>query len=364
MQVVTRGMFERCLSPALFQQYISRQCAFFAQHSPSMKRCPNNHLILLKLAIPSRYSSLACKICGMELCSRCGEEPHLPCSCGEAKDWTRIPRVREWLEKDRETDLWILGHTRPCPACGVRIEKNQGCLHMTCGNCASQFCWNCGGDWRDHGTQTGGFFTCNRPAIEYRSEAAFTGQGKETERGEESKKAETAADFDYYLKGYYNHELRSAYCDDRIRQIDRDVMWKLEAVTGLRPTDLEFVRKAAAALAGYNRFLKYSYVYGYYQGVKRDTFAQMAETMERHCERLVWMLDEELGLLLAEDGVVGTDEFAGYRKRVNDEVAVSEQVSSQPDDLCCSCGTSSSGRLNLCECCYCVMSSRVFSRLQ
>lgn len=31
--------------------------------------------------------------------------------------------------------------------CGVVIEKNGGCIHMTCKACSRQFCWKCDGAW-------------------------------------------------------------------------------------------------------------------------------------------------------------------------------------------------------------------------
>merc|ERR1712096_124996 len=38
------------------------------------------------------------------------------------------------------------------------IEKNEGCMHMTCqrriGGCGFEFCWLCKGDWKDHGANT------------------------------------------------------------------------------------------------------------------------------------------------------------------------------------------------------------------
>ncbi len=32
---------------------------------------------------------------------------------------------------------------RMCPKCGNGVQKNGGCLHMTC-KCGGQFCWTCG----------------------------------------------------------------------------------------------------------------------------------------------------------------------------------------------------------------------------
>ena len=32
---------------------------------------------------------------------------------------------------------------RPCPKCGVRVEKNGGCPSMNCARCRHSFCWCC-----------------------------------------------------------------------------------------------------------------------------------------------------------------------------------------------------------------------------
>lgn len=51
-----------------------------------------------------------------------------------------------------------------CPKCRTPIEKNQGCNHMTCrkNSCKYEFCWLCMGAWTEHGTNTGGFYKCNK----------------------------------------------------------------------------------------------------------------------------------------------------------------------------------------------------------
>jgi hypothetical protein len=35
------------------------------------------------------------------------------------------------------------GGVKFCPVCRSKIEKNEGCNHMTCLVCKYEFCWNC-----------------------------------------------------------------------------------------------------------------------------------------------------------------------------------------------------------------------------
>ena len=117
---------------------------------------------------------------------QCGEESHAPVGCEQ---------LSQWLQKcknESETAHWIIANTRKCPKCSIRIEKNQGCNHvsrtiskrfwcgfelvlivlnvcfcflpqMTCRGCKFEWCWVCMGDWQQHGNQTGGYYKCFGP---------------------------------------------------------------------------------------------------------------------------------------------------------------------------------------------------------
>ena len=60
--------------------------------------------------------------------------------------------------------LWLKANTKACPACSTPIEKIDGCNHMTCQRvtCRHEFCWICLERWDRHGTNTGGYYRCNR----------------------------------------------------------------------------------------------------------------------------------------------------------------------------------------------------------
>jgi hypothetical protein len=60
----------------------------------------------------------------------CGEEP------GEMRDFV----CGECTAKSVPDALFI----RPCPKCGVDIQKLVGCDHITCTSCGEHWCWRCG----------------------------------------------------------------------------------------------------------------------------------------------------------------------------------------------------------------------------
>lgn len=54
---------------------------------------------------------------------------------------------------------WISKNSKNCPKCGTSIEKNGGCMHMTCFKCKHEFCWICMKNWKMH-------TTCNKRSDE------------------------------------------------------------------------------------------------------------------------------------------------------------------------------------------------------
>ncbi|KAD4888213.1 hypothetical protein E3N88_20286 [Mikania micrantha] len=64
--------------------------------------------------------------CKYGFCWKCMEDAHRPLDC---------ETVAKWVLKNNaeaENTNWILAYTKPCPKCKRSIEKNHGCMHMTC----------------------------------------------------------------------------------------------------------------------------------------------------------------------------------------------------------------------------------------
>ena len=76
--------------------------------------------------------------CGHSWCFQCSQDAHLPIDCELLQTW--LERIGD---EDGDTKAWMKLNTKPCPKCKKPIQKNQGCMHMTCSGCKHQFCWIC-----------------------------------------------------------------------------------------------------------------------------------------------------------------------------------------------------------------------------
>lgn len=86
-----------------------------------------------------------CQACGHTHCIVCEVPWHGGEDCEEYQ-----ARKRAEHPDNEKSEAKVRQTTKQCPnpKCGVRIEKNQGCDHMTCNWCQHEFCWLCFADWK------------------------------------------------------------------------------------------------------------------------------------------------------------------------------------------------------------------------
>lgn len=89
---------------------------------------------------------------GLVKCVKCGLPGHAPVPCSFMDAWREKRGYLELSAIEMESLALMLSMTKPCPKCGVRIEKNKGCPHMTCQKCSYEFCWGCMGPYHTSGT--------------------------------------------------------------------------------------------------------------------------------------------------------------------------------------------------------------------
>ncbi|KAH9783718.1 putative E3 ubiquitin-protein ligase ARI7 [Citrus sinensis] len=241
-----------------YSRYLLRS---YVEDNRKTKWCPApgcEHAI--DFAAGSGNFDVSC-LCSYNFCWNCTEEAHRPVDCGT---------VAKWILKncaESENMNWILANSKPCPKCKRPIEKNQGCMHMTCSPpCKFEFCWLCLGAWSDHGERTGGFYACNR--------------------------YETAK-----------------------QQGDLE---KLSDIQCTPESQLKFIIDAWLQIVECRRVLKWTYAYGYYlpehEHAKRQFFEYLQGEAESGLERLHQCAEKELLQFLNDESQ--SKEFNDFRTKL------------------------------------------------
>ncbi|XP_054811962.1 probable E3 ubiquitin-protein ligase ARI7 isoform X10 [Prosopis cineraria] len=246
-------------------------------------------------------------LCSYCFCWNCTEEAHRPVDCGT---------VAKWILKnsaESENMNWVLANSKPCPKCKRPIEKNQGCMHMTCTPpCKFEFCWLCLGAWSEHGERTGGFYACNR----YEA-AKQEGVYDEAERGRQMAKNLLERYTHYYERWASNQSSRQKALAD-LHQMQTVHLEKLRDTQCQPESQLKFITEAWLQIVECRRVLKWTYAYGYYlpehEHAKKQLFEYLQGEAESGLERLHQCAEKELQQYLNADGP--SKEFNDFRTKL------------------------------------------------
>ncbi|XP_010912117.1 probable E3 ubiquitin-protein ligase ARI7 [Elaeis guineensis] len=252
-------------------------------------------------------SNDVCCRCSYSFCWHCTEETHRPVDCGT---------VAKWILKnsaESENMNWILANSKPCPKCKRPIEKNQGCMHMTCTPpCKFEFCWLCLGAWSEHGERTGGFYACNR----YEA-AKQEGLYDESERRREMAKNSLERYTHYYERWATNQSSRQKALAD-LHSMQTEKLEKLSGKQSQPESQLKFIIEAWSQIVECRRVLKWTYAYGYYlpehEHAKRQFFEYVQGEAESGLERLHQCAEKELQMYLEADSPM--KEFNDFRTKL------------------------------------------------
>ncbi|CAM9350993.1 unnamed protein product [Choristocarpus tenellus] len=234
-QIVSEAVFKDFLSEEELVQYRRFSLSSFVDINKTLRFCPGKDCGMVVKA-PLSCPRVRCR-CGAVFCFKCGEETHEPASCAELEAW------KEKCQNESETANWIVANTKQCPKCKTRIEKNQGCNHMTCRQCKGEFCWICLGEWSEHGSTTGGYYKCNK----YNSKDAG-----------DSAVARAKGELDRYL--HYGQRYQAHHLSQQMAEKHQDAtearMIALQETSSAAWIDVQFLKTAMEQLIECRRVLK------------------------------------------------------------------------------------------------------------
>lgn len=276
-------------APEVLPKFQNYQLRSFVDSNDLTRWCPGNGCENVAVAMngsakEQEGNHIVCDACAAEFCLTCGEEPHLPCSCKNITLWS------EKCRNESETANWILANTKSCPKCNSRIEKNQGCNHMTCQCCRFEFCWICMQDWHDHGANTGGYYKCNK----------FDPNNPD-EKSDAAKAKRELDRYLHYYKRYHAHSEAQNFAKRQLKETEQRMVLLQESSENSKWADVEFLKTANEQLVECRRVLKYTYVFAYYmtdesKALEKERFEHHQEMLERFTEHL----SEKSELPLAE----------------------------------------------------------------
>jgi ariadne-1 len=271
-------------APDLLPKFESYQLRSFVETYGMTRWCPGagcEQVAVARGATADGGGIAHCEKCTTSFCLKCGEEPHAPVTCRDLTLW------QDKCRNESETANWILANTKPCPKCHRRIEKNQGCNHMTCSGCKFEFCWICMGDWTQHGANTGGYYKCNK----YDPNSA--------DDNDQSDAARARRELDRYLhyyKRYHGHSEAQEFAKKSLKETEARMVALQEQNVDSTWTDVEFLKTANEQLVQCRQVLKYTYAFAFYlqDNEKRQRFEFHQEMLEKFTENLTELSEKPL----------------------------------------------------------------------
>ncbi|KAL1324006.1 hypothetical protein HN51_034203 [Arachis hypogaea] len=304
---VGQDMINRVASDEDKQKYSRYLLRSYIEDNKKSKWCPApgcEYAVTFDAGSGNYDVSCLCSYC---FCWNCTEEAHRPVDCGTVSKWI--------LKNSAESENmnWILANSKPCPKCKRPIEKNQGCMHMTCTPpCKFEFCWLCLGAWSDHGERTGGFYACNR----YEA-AKQEGVYDDAERRREMAKNSLERYTHYYERWASNQSSRQKALAD-LHQMQTIHIEKLSDIQCQPESQLKFITEAWLQIVECRRVLKWTYAYGFYlpehEHAKKQFFEYLQGEAESGLERLHQCAEKELQPFLNADGP--SKEFNDFRTKL------------------------------------------------
>uniref|UniRef100_A0A7S1VX50 RBR-type E3 ubiquitin transferase n=1 Tax=Ditylum brightwellii TaxID=49249 RepID=A0A7S1VX50_9STRA len=303
-------------APDLLPKFESYQLRSFVEMNGMTRWCPGPgcERVAVGCGAGGLFGATAagvaeCDDCGTCFCLKCGEEPHAPVTCRDLVKWN------EKCRNESETANWILANTKPCPKCSSRIEKNQGCNHMSCQQCKHEFCWICMGDWNDHGANTGGYYKCNK----------YDSDNNDEDQSDAARAKRELDRYLHYYKRYHAHSEAQKFAKRQLRETEARMVLLQESSNDSTWTDVEFLKTANEQLVECRRVLKYTYSFAYYltddksdksKLMQKERFEHHQEMLERFTENLSELSEKPLAEMDRTDVVNQTRVVDRFMKNI------------------------------------------------
>ncbi|XP_041106160.1 probable E3 ubiquitin-protein ligase RNF217 isoform X2 [Polyodon spathula] len=108
------------------------------KHFTTLKRKGNIHS---PSKAENKYKVL-CEVCQLVWCFKCHSPWHEGLNCRDYKKGDKL--LHHWASEIEHGQR----NAQKCPRCKIHIQRTEGCDHMTCSQCNTNFCYRCGERYR------------------------------------------------------------------------------------------------------------------------------------------------------------------------------------------------------------------------
>ncbi|XP_069879789.1 cullin-9 isoform X1 [Dipodomys merriami] len=262
------GAFIRAIvsSPEVISKYEKALLRGYVESCSNLTWCTNPQGCDRVLCRQGLGCGTTCSKCGWASCFNCSfPEAHYPASCGHMSQWVDDGGYYDGMSVEAQSKHLAKLISKRCPSCQAPIEKNEGCLHMTCAKCNHGFCWRCLKSWKPNHKD---YYNCS---------AMVSKAARQEKRFQ-----------DYNERCTFHHQAREFAVNLRNRA---------SAIHEVPPPrSLTFLNDACRGLEQARKVLAYSCVYSFYSQDTEymDVVEQQTENLELHTNALQILLEETL----------------------------------------------------------------------
>jgi len=159
---------------------------------------------------------------------------------------------------------------------------------MTCQQCKYDFCWVCLKDWKEHGSETGGYYKCNRFAEE--------NDGQDDDSDQAKAKRELNKYLHYYQR-FHAHSKAQEFAVKSLAETEVRMTNLQDDNSSMSYIDVQFLKSANEQLIECRRVLKYTYCHAYYmvdKSIQKNQFEHHQEMLEKFTEKLSELSEQPL----------------------------------------------------------------------
>jgi ariadne-1 len=313
--IVGEDLFKALLSKPLFEKYCHLVVRSYVERRSTVKWCPAPGCEFA-VEYPKERSRIIVCHCGFSWCFKCGADAHQPLSCDDLAKW----RLKDTSNAEGTNEDWLLVNTKKCPGCQKPIQKNQGCMHMTC-TCGHQFCWLCLGAWSQHGSDTGGVYACNRFTA-MRDAGDLRDEERDRFIAEQSLKR-----YEHYSSRFIDHKKAIGFAKKKQEKLKASVLNMVATLKTTNPAEFDTFIEASNLILEARTGLAYSYPLGYF--MTSPAKLSFYEFLQGELEHSLDILDQKTDIKLEgyltsspSGGLMIKDNFYADRSQLMSLVSV------------------------------------------